>query len=277
MPAAGPVSAAWYSVRSRRRPRSSCYRARQRPRLNSNRHRRVAGRTSRALANPETMYAVIETGGKQYRVELGNEIEVERLDAEPGETIKFDRVLLVADGDTARSARPLVDDALVTARRPAPGSRRQDHRLQVPAQGAPSRQEGPPPGPDGPAHRRHRVRRPQRRRRGGCRRRRTSSRSARQAEAEAEKKATADQALAAKLAADAARPRRPRRPSPRPRPQAQGSRKPRPRLQPRAADARRRPKATAEKPQPRQNRQCGAGEDHKVDRQGRRASRAAAD
>ena len=47
------------------------------------------------------MYAVIETGGKQYRVELGSELAVERLDAAPGDTINFDRVLLVADGDAS--------------------------------------------------------------------------------------------------------------------------------------------------------------------------------
>src|SRR5262245_60466257 len=61
------------------------------------------------------MYAVIESGGKQYRVELGNEIEVDRLEAEPGQTIQLDRVLLVADGDAAEIGRPLVDDAIVNA------------------------------------------------------------------------------------------------------------------------------------------------------------------
>jgi large subunit ribosomal protein L21 len=61
------------------------------------------------------MYAVIETGGKQYRVELGSELAVERLDGAPGDTIKFDRVLLVADGDTANIGTPVVGDALVTA------------------------------------------------------------------------------------------------------------------------------------------------------------------
>jgi large subunit ribosomal protein L21 len=45
------------------------------------------------------MYAVIETGGKQYRVEVGTELEVELLDAEPGQAITLERVLLVADGD----------------------------------------------------------------------------------------------------------------------------------------------------------------------------------
>ena len=50
------------------------------------------------------MYAVIETGGKQYRVEVGTELEVELLDVEPGDAITLDRVLLVADGTEASSA-----------------------------------------------------------------------------------------------------------------------------------------------------------------------------
>jgi large subunit ribosomal protein L21 len=62
------------------------------------------------------MYAVIETGGKQYRVELGTELEVELLDAAPGDEITLDRVLLVADGETASIGRPVVADGGVTAR-----------------------------------------------------------------------------------------------------------------------------------------------------------------
>lgn len=61
------------------------------------------------------MYAVIETGGKQYRVEVGTELAVERLDAEPGETITLDRVLLVADGDATAIGHPLVAEAVVSA------------------------------------------------------------------------------------------------------------------------------------------------------------------
>ena len=61
------------------------------------------------------MYAVIETGGKQYRVELGSELAVERLEGAPGDTISFDRVLLVADGGEAQIGTPVVTDALVTA------------------------------------------------------------------------------------------------------------------------------------------------------------------
>ena len=61
------------------------------------------------------MYAVIETGGKQYRVEVGTELEVELLDAEPGKTITIERVLLVADGDESTIGQPLVADASVSA------------------------------------------------------------------------------------------------------------------------------------------------------------------
>ena len=61
------------------------------------------------------MYAVIETGGKQYRVEVGTELEVELLDEQPGNTITIDRVLLVADGDDSTIGRPLVSDASVSA------------------------------------------------------------------------------------------------------------------------------------------------------------------
>ena len=61
------------------------------------------------------MYAVIETGGKQYRVEVGTELEVELLEAGPGESVAFDRVLLVADGDAASIGRPIVENASVAA------------------------------------------------------------------------------------------------------------------------------------------------------------------
>jgi large subunit ribosomal protein L21 len=61
------------------------------------------------------MYAVIETGGKQYRVEVGTELEVELLDVEPGQSITLERVLLVADGAEAAIGTPLVDGAAVDA------------------------------------------------------------------------------------------------------------------------------------------------------------------
>ena len=61
------------------------------------------------------MYAVIETGGKQYRVEVGTELEVELIDAQPGQAITIDRVLLVGDGEDTAIGRPVVANAAVEA------------------------------------------------------------------------------------------------------------------------------------------------------------------
>ena len=61
------------------------------------------------------MYAVIATGGKQYRVEKDSLLKVEKLDAEAGSNISFDQVLLVADGADIRVGKPLVDGAKVSA------------------------------------------------------------------------------------------------------------------------------------------------------------------
>ncbi|QIK37969.1 50S ribosomal protein L21 [Caldichromatium japonicum] len=61
------------------------------------------------------MYAVIQTGGKQYRVSEGDTIRVERLAAEPGTNIAFEQVLLVADGETVRVGTPYVTGSQVTA------------------------------------------------------------------------------------------------------------------------------------------------------------------
>ena len=61
------------------------------------------------------MYAVVETGGKQYRATPGEFIEVEKLPAEVGEQVKLERVLLVADGDAVQVGRPVVEGAAVVA------------------------------------------------------------------------------------------------------------------------------------------------------------------
>ena len=61
------------------------------------------------------MYAVVTTGGKQYRVEAGSELIVERLAGEPGASVTFDRVLLVGDGDAITVGTPTVDGATVSA------------------------------------------------------------------------------------------------------------------------------------------------------------------
>ena len=60
-------------------------------------------------------YAVIETGGKQYRVESGNVLKVELLDAEVGSSINFDRVLAISDGTSLNVGTPEVDGASVSA------------------------------------------------------------------------------------------------------------------------------------------------------------------
>ncbi len=62
------------------------------------------------------MYAVIRTGGKQYRVAAGDILDVEKLSGEVGDSITLDNVLLVADGDTVTVGRPTVEGASVTAK-----------------------------------------------------------------------------------------------------------------------------------------------------------------
>jgi len=61
------------------------------------------------------IYAIIETGGKQYRVNPGQTIDVERLDVAEGDTVELDRVLLIADGDRVTVGTPTVDGAKVVA------------------------------------------------------------------------------------------------------------------------------------------------------------------
>jgi large subunit ribosomal protein L21 len=61
------------------------------------------------------MYAVIATGGKQYRVEKGTVLQVEKLDAEPGATVEFGEVLLMGDGDSVKLGTPLLKGSKVVA------------------------------------------------------------------------------------------------------------------------------------------------------------------
>ena len=61
------------------------------------------------------MYAVIATGGKQYRVENGTVLKVEKLDAEPGATVEFGEVLLIGNGDDIKIGAPLLKCGKVTA------------------------------------------------------------------------------------------------------------------------------------------------------------------
>ena len=61
------------------------------------------------------MYAIIETGGKQYVVEAGDKIKVEKLDVKEGDKVTFDKVLFVS-GDDAKVGAPFVDGAKVEAK-----------------------------------------------------------------------------------------------------------------------------------------------------------------
>ena len=61
------------------------------------------------------MYAIIETGSKQYRVAEGDVIQVEKLHLEEGKEITFDRVLMVSDGQEVKVGAPVIDGAQVTA------------------------------------------------------------------------------------------------------------------------------------------------------------------
>ncbi|EKD78181.1 MAG: 50S ribosomal protein L21 [uncultured bacterium] len=61
------------------------------------------------------MYAIIETGGKQYRVAEGQTLKVEKLEAETGHTVDFDRVLMVGEGENVRFGAPMLNGAKVQA------------------------------------------------------------------------------------------------------------------------------------------------------------------
>ena len=59
------------------------------------------------------MYAVIQTGGKQYRVQVGDQIEIEKLESQAGEKVLFP-VLLIEDGEAVKLGKPQIDGAQVT-------------------------------------------------------------------------------------------------------------------------------------------------------------------
>jgi len=62
------------------------------------------------------MYAVVKTGGKQYRVTPGSSLRVEKINAETGASVELDKVLLVADGDDIKVGAPYLDGGRVTAK-----------------------------------------------------------------------------------------------------------------------------------------------------------------
>ena len=87
------------------------------------------------------MYAVIATGGKQYRVTEGETLKVEKLAGEEGSEIELDQVLMVADGDNVQVGTPVLENGSVTAKIKSHGRgkkieiikfrRRKHHRKQM--------------------------------------------------------------------------------------------------------------------------------------------------
>jgi large subunit ribosomal protein L21 len=67
------------------------------------------------VSGDKDMYAVIVTGGKQYRVEEGETLKVEKIESATGESIDLEQVLLVGNGDDVKIGQPVVEGAKVTA------------------------------------------------------------------------------------------------------------------------------------------------------------------
>jgi len=63
-----------------------------------------------------SMYAVVSTGGKQYKVSEGDVLRVEKLPGEVGDTVSFDEVLLFSDGENVTLGQPVVDEVAVKGR-----------------------------------------------------------------------------------------------------------------------------------------------------------------
>jgi len=61
------------------------------------------------------VYAIVEAGGKQYKVAVGESVDVEKLDCGVGETVEFDRVLIIAGDGNLRVGHPVIENAKVSA------------------------------------------------------------------------------------------------------------------------------------------------------------------
>ena len=77
------------------------------------------------------MYAVVKTGGKQYRVSAGEKLRIEQIGAEVGQEIVLDQVLLVADGEALKMGAPLVSGATVKAKVLSHGRRDKVHIFKM--------------------------------------------------------------------------------------------------------------------------------------------------
>ena len=76
------------------------------------------------------MYAVIQTGGKQYRVSEGDTLKVEKLDIETGSDVELDKVLMIADGDDVKVGQPYIPGGKVTATVKAHGRAKKVHIIK---------------------------------------------------------------------------------------------------------------------------------------------------
>jgi large subunit ribosomal protein L21 len=63
----------------------------------------------------KNMYAVVATGGKQYKIKEGETLRIEKVDGNVGDAFTFDQVLLVADGDSLAVGQPMIEGASVSA------------------------------------------------------------------------------------------------------------------------------------------------------------------
>jgi large subunit ribosomal protein L21 len=62
------------------------------------------------------MYAVVNTGGKQYKVQKGETLRIEKIPGKVGSSVTFDKVLMVADGENIRVGQPVLENVAVQAR-----------------------------------------------------------------------------------------------------------------------------------------------------------------
>ena len=92
------------------------------------------------------MYAIIETGGKQQKAAPGEKLKIEKLDAQVGDTVRFDKVMLVNRDGAVELGKPYVDGASVHRYRHRTGSREKNSSFQKEAPQAVSPDARPPAG-----------------------------------------------------------------------------------------------------------------------------------
>ena len=87
-------------------------------------------------------FAVIETGGKQYRVTAGTKLKVEKLEVKAGDKVVFDTVLLTSVGDAVKVGAPYVAGAKTEAKVIGDGARQESDRVQISSEDPRAQEEG---------------------------------------------------------------------------------------------------------------------------------------